>query len=366
MVKLGIVSDTHADEANALPHVIDELIRAHNVEAIIHCGDIEPKHLDPALFKNLKVVCALNDEQLEKPPFKTPPAGWEFTVPGDRVRDVFHCRMYIGHKRSYDLLKEPETAFRRTIDLLRKTYDGLRWVCSGHTHHQLYFQTQLVNFVNPGAIDYSMDGYEYAVIDTDSDQIIFGRIPKTRPIDKPFSVGVISDSLNISRLDPTFWKKLRKEFEDRNVRHVIHCSNLAVNDIGVEELSGLHIHYCLRKGQSFSGGSPQNWHLIFREEPVVTINGYQFFIHFELARTLLEESEVEMDKECLKVLETYPEVSFILYGGSNDGFLMGGQRARIINPGDAVLNRNFAVIHLPVTQITFGHVPIDPLPELPK
>lgn len=362
MVKFGVISDTHADKENALPHVIDELIRVHNIEAFIHCGDIEPQHLDASLFRNLKVVCALNEEQLEKPAFKTPPKDWEFTAPGDRIRDIFHMRFYVGHKRSYDLLKESETAFRRTIDLLRKTYDGLRWVCSGHTHHQLFFQTQLVNFVNSGAIDYSLDGYEYAVIDTNNDQIIFGRIPKTKPVDKPFSVGVISDSLNISRLDPAFWQKLRKEFDSRNVSHVIHCSNIAVSDIGIAELDGLQVYYCLRpEQQTISKKSLLNWHLISREEPVVTINDYQFYIHFNLARILLEESEVEMDKECLKVLEAYPEVSFILYGGSNDGFLMGGQRARIINPGDAVLSRNFAVIHLPITQITFGHVPIDPL-----
>lgn len=364
MVKFGVVSDSHLDRAKAFPHVMREIVEVHKADVIIHCGDIEAPHLDAKLFRNMKVVCALNAEQIEKPAFRIPPENWEFTIPGDRIRDVCHVRCYIGHKRSFDLLTGSETAFRKIIDLLRKTHDGLRYGFSGHTHHQILFQTQLVRFINPGAIEDSLDGYEYAVVDTETDQIIFGRIPKTIPTDQPFSVGVISDSLNITRLDPFFWKKLREEFNARNVSHVIHCGNIAQDDIGITELDGLEVYYCSKSPPARFSNCRGNWHFIPRDEPIVQINGYQFFIHFNLARILLEESEVEMNKECLKILESYPEVSFVLYGGSNDTFLMGGQRARIINPGDAVLSRSFAVIHLPITQITFGHVPIDPLPEI--
>jgi len=362
MVKIGVISDTHADKAGALPHVLRELIEVHKVKAICHCGDIEEQHLDPQLFRGLRVICALNDEQLQKPAFRNPPPNWTFTFPKNRIRDLFHVRFYVGHKRSSDLLSGSETDFRRVIDELRKKYDGLRYVLSGHTHHQVLFRTQLVRFVNPGAIEYTLDGYEYAVIDTENDQVIFGRIPETKPSIKPFSVGIISDPLNIAKFDPDFWRKLREEFRIRNVGHVIICDNIATSDIGKEGFEDLDVHFCPR--QRVPGRIPDNWQLVQREKPIVKIGDYQFFVHHDLARILLEESEVEMGKECLKILEKHPEVNFILYGGSDEAFLMGGHRARIINPGGAILNRSFATVYLPSTQMTFGHVPLNPLPVL--
>ena len=199
-------------------------------------------------------------------------------------------------------------------------------------------------------------------MDTDTGQIIFCRIPKTNPVENPFSIGVISDSLNISKLDIDFWRKLKKEFEDRGVTDIIHCGNIAADDIGREELKNFTVYYKIRQKQIYFGKAPENWRLIPEEEPIVQINGRQFYIHSALARILLEESGADMHRECLKTLESYPEVSFILYGGTNDAFLQEGQRARIINPGDIVSSRSFAVICLPKTEITFGYVPVDPLP----
>ncbi len=49
---IGILSDTHTDKANAIPHIVKEFKRRY-VEVIFHCGDIEPIHLDPKLFGNL-------------------------------------------------------------------------------------------------------------------------------------------------------------------------------------------------------------------------------------------------------------------------------------------------------------------------
>ena len=199
-------------------------------------------------------------------------------------------------------------------------------------------------------------------MDTDTGQIIFCRIPKTNPVENPFSIGVISDSLNISKLDIDFWRKLKKEFEDRGVTDIIHCGNIAADDIGREELKNFTVYYKIRQKQIYFGKAPENWRLIPEEEPIVQINGRQFYIHSALARILLEESGADMHRECLKTLESYTEVSFILYGGTNNAFLQEGQRARIINPGDIVSSRSFAVIYLPKTEITFGYVPVDPLP----
>jgi len=364
---LGVLSDTHSDRAGAIPHIIKEF-KKRNVDVIIHCGDIEIQHISSEVFSNFEVFCALNNEQLEKPAFenalKNPPAKWTFTVPHKRIIDIRHVRCYVGHKKSFEFLFSPETEFGKTLEALRKDNDGLRWVFAGHSHQQVCFQNHLVSFVNPGAIEASLDGYEFAIVDTDTGQIIFNRIPKTTPVENPFSIGIISDSLNISNLDIDFWHKLKKEFENRGVTSIIHCGNIAVNDIGRKELENFTVYYKLRQRQIHSGKTPENWRLIPEGEPIVQIDGRQFYIHSALARILLEESGAEMHQECLKTLEQYPEVSFILYGGTNDAFLQEDQRARIINPGDVVSSRSFAVICLPRTEITFGYVPIDPLPPI--
>ncbi|MFA5877966.1 MAG: metallophosphoesterase family protein [Candidatus Staskawiczbacteria bacterium] len=359
---IGLISDTHEDNAGALPHIIKEL-RERGVELIIHCGDIEPKHLSSEVFLDIPVVCALNAEQVEKPAFRTPPRNWELTKPGERVVDIGDIRCYVGHKMSFDFLTGSELEFSKKLNEIRRDHDGLRWVFAGHTHHQILFQTQLVTFINPGAISDSYDGYEFAVIDTKNDEIVFGRIPKTKPLTKPFSVGVISDSLKISQLDIDFWQKLAEEFHRRDVSRIIHCGNIAEEDIGRPELNDFEVFYNLRDSQTNSANVPDNWHLIDPESPLVDINGYQFFIQLGLARKLLDESEVGMHKYILSLKERFPFVSFILFGCSRDTF-MEEQDVRIINPGDVARSRNFAVICLPRAEITFGHVPIDPLPNI--
>jgi len=360
---IGALSDTHSDRANALPHIMKEF-KERNVDVIIHCGDIELQHVIPEIFNGLEVTCALNQEQLVKFPIENPPLGWTFTAPNQRVLDIHGIRCYVGHKMSYDILASSETKFREKMEQLGKDFDGLRWIFAGHTHHQIFFQTHLINFINPGAVEDSFDGYEFTIIDTENNQIIFCRIPKTKPIENSFSVGIVSDSLDISKMDIDFWKKLKKEFQERDVTHIIHCGNISLDDIGQEELAEFTIHYRLRPNQ-IPRSSPENWKLVPKNEPIVEINGRQFYIHPNLARTLLEESEVDMDKECLKILESYPEVSFVLYGGTNEAFLEEGRKARIINPGGIrSSNRSFAVICMPRIEITFGHVPVDPLPSL--
>ena len=67
------------------------LVEVHKVEAIIHCGDIEPRHLQPELFGNLPVFCALIEEQIGRKEFETPPAGGIFTKPGHRIVQLDDC-----------------------------------------------------------------------------------------------------------------------------------------------------------------------------------------------------------------------------------------------------------------------------------
>jgi len=109
---------------------------------------------------------------------------------------------------------------------------------------------------------------------------------------------------------------------------------------------------------------PQNWSPINEKKPIIEVAGRQFYLHLRMARILLGETESDMHRECLKILEEHPCVEFVLYGGTNNAFLAEGQRAYIINPGDVRSSRNFAVITLPITEIFFGHVPLEPFPPI--
>ncbi len=360
---IGVLSDTHIDEMNALPHIINEF-KKRGVEIVIHCGDIVRKHLNAELFDNLPVICALIEEQIGREEFQTPPTGWTFTKPGNRIVKLNdYLSIYVGHKRAFEFLTGSEARLSQMLDSIRKENDWVRWLFSGHTHHQIYKQGHLINFVNPGAVEDSFDGYEFAVINTDNGEIVFCRIPKTNPIKPTFSVGVISDSLNISDMDPCFWKKLTEEFKRRDVRHIIHCGNIALADIGRPEFADFQVFYNLRPDQE-SAGTFENWQKITIENPVVPIEGYRFYVQLDLGADLLDKSEFDMHKLCLGLRRKYPEISFVLCGFTNDAFLEEGETVKIINPGDVLRDRNFAVICLPRTEITFGHVPVDPLPPL--
>ncbi len=359
----GILSDTHTDKMNAICHIMAEF-KKRGVESIIHCGDIKPEHLKPELFCNLPLVCALIEEQVEKKEFANPPNNWRFTKPGSRIIDIGDTRIYVGHKRAFEFLTGSEADLINTMNKIRRDHDWVKWLFSGHTHHQIYKQSHVINFINPGAVEDSFDGYEFAIVNTETGEVTFSRIPKTKPIKKPFSVGVISDSLNISELDSEFWKLLAEEFKKRNVSHIIHCGNLAVEDVGREELSNFLVYYNLRPDQKNPDTIPKNWHLISQEEPVVEINGYRFYIQLDLGAALLEQSEYDMHKLCLRLRRKHPRISFVLCGCTNDAFLEEGEQVRIINPGDTVKDRSYAVISIPCVEITFNHVRVDPLPPI--
>jgi predicted phosphodiesterase len=358
----GVIADTHEDKMNALPHIMAEFRKRH-VKAIIHAGDIEPKHLKPELFDNLPVICALVESQIEKPEFAKPPKGWIFTRPGQRVSNFCDTVIYVGHKRAFEFLTGSEADLINTLNIIRRDHDFVRWLFSGHTHHQIYKQGHLINFVNPGAVEDSFEGYEFAVINTETEEIVFSQIPKTRPLKERFAVGIISDSLNISDLDTTFWKRLADEFRKYNIKHIIHCGNLAEIDVGREELKDFEVYYNLRPDQK-NLNAPKNWHLISGDQPVVEINGYRFYVQLDLGADLLEQSEYDMHKLCLKLRRKYSGIGFVLCGFTNDAFYEEGEQVRIINPGDVVKGRNYTVISLPCAEITFGRVSVEPLPPI--
>jgi predicted phosphodiesterase len=358
---IGVLSDTHRDRANAIPHIVKEFKR-RNVEVIFHCGDIEPKHLDEDLFGNLPVVCALIEEQKGTKEFCFPPRQWKFTEPEDRIVTLPNgLRFYVGHKRSFEFLTGAETELIKTLEEIRRDYDCVQCLFSGHTHHQIYKQDPLISFVNPGAVESSFDGYEFAVIDTERNETTFSRIPSTKPVKRPFSVGIISDSLNVSELDADFWANLARECKKRRVKHIIHCGNISLKDVGRKELSGFTVHYFLRKDQKNPSNVPDNWKLISWERPTVSIGGYRFHVQLDLGVTILDKSEIDMHRLSLQTRSDYPETNFILFGSTNYAFLEEGEQVRIINPGDVVRDRNYAVITLPTTEITFSSILPPPL-----
>lgn len=353
---IGILSDTHKDRANAIPHIIEEF-KKRGVEVIFHCGDIEPKHLDTNLFGNLPVVCALLDEQKDMKEFCFPPNGWRFTKPGHRVVTLpSGLKFYVGHKRAFEFLAGAESELRKTLEKIRKDYDCVQCLFSGHTHHQIYKQNPLISFVNPGAVEDSYDAYEFAILNTETKEITFSRIPRTKPVKKSFSVGIISDSLNISDLDVDFWSNLATQFKAKNVNDIIHCGNISLKDLGKEELREFNIHYFLRADQKNPSAVPSNWKLINCQDPVVEINEYKFYVKHDFGVTFSEQSENDMRSLSLQVREKYPETSFILFGSTNYAFLEESEQVRIINPGDIVRNRNYAIVTLPTTEIFFGGI----------
>lgn len=353
---IGVLSDTHHDKADAIPHIIEEFKR-RQVETIFHCGDIEPQHLDARLFGNLPVVCALIEEQAGTKQYCFAPHNWRFTKPGDRIVTLPNgARFYLGHKRSFEFLTGAEGELMKTMELVRKDYDCVQWLFSGHTHHQIFKQDPLISFVNPGAIEDSYDGYEFVVIDTETKETVFSRIPKTPPIKAPYSVGIISDSLNISDLDVCFWRDLAERFRKSQVKDIIHCGNISLADVGRGELEEFNVHYFLRKDQKNPSHVPANWHLITPEKPTVDIGGSRFYVQLDLGVTIVDQSEFDMHKLSLQIRRDHPETNFILFGSTNYAFLEEGEQVRIINPGDVVRNRNFAIVTLPTTEVVFSSI----------
>ncbi len=359
---IGVLSDTHGDKGNAIPHIIKEF-KKRKVELIIHCGDIEERHL--VLFDNFPIICALNEEQKEKPGFKGVSENWQFTSPNKRILDYNHIRMYVGHKRSFDFLAGSEQTLINFLNEIRKNNDGLRWVFCGHTHHQIFVQTRLTNLINPGSVENSFDGYEFAIINTEKSEIVFSRLLPSKPNIPQISVCVISDSLKISKMDPLFWKKLAAELEKRGVKKIIHCGNIALDDVGHSDLKDFDVFFNLREDQRLKSiKTTSNWDLIPKENPIVNISDYNFYVKLDLGADLLKSSEIDMHTMCLELRRIYHDIDFLLCGFTNNALLVEEELTKIINPGDIIKDRNFAVITLPQCEIVFDHIPFDPLPSV--
>lgn len=378
---IGVLADTHRDKHEATPYIIEEF-RRRGVQFIFHAGDLtERKHFNPELYGNFPVCYALTEDQCKygsgnyicpKEGFFPPASNWRYTMPNHRIIEMAGELYYLGHKLPYDFyLNMKESDFDERLQKIRLENDGLRWIFGGHTHVQTYRQGRLVSMVNPGAVEGSVNwGYEFAVVYTQENQVVFGRVMPCPPQEEPFTVGIISDSLNVSKLDVGFWPRLRQEFINRGVSYVIHCGNISLEDIGRPELADFEVHYNLLPEQAVDmdvadawGKVPNNWHRIDPDKPIVDIKGQRFYVKLDLALDFLQLNEMGMDIMAMKIRQQFPMTNYVLCGFTNEALYYEGQQIRIINPGDANHDRNFAIVCLPRNEITFGHVPIDPLPR---
>jgi len=372
---IGVLSDTHEDKMKALQYIVRKEFLPRGVELIIHCGDIIPEHVDAALFGNLPVICALTDEQESdcaegKADTLCPgaePPGWRFTRPGKRIVQIGKISAYVGHKLSYDYWKASKGEIYTKMYEIRKDHNNVRYLFAGHMHHQTLIESPLISFINPGATEGAFGdagGYEFAIVDTETGEIIFSRIKYPMPIKKPLKLGVISDSFDVSEMNPSFWGKLAEKFRKAEVTHVIHCGNISADDVGLKELSDFQVFYYLRPEQERKPVQPDNWVLIPVDPPIVEINGYRFLVDLTLSRKLLGKSEAETYSITSGILKANPETNFILTGFTQNAFLDEMQNIVVINPGDIKNDQDYTIIDLPRYEITFGRIQKEPLPSL--
>jgi len=371
-MKIGALSDTHNCSKEAIEKVMAEFKKS-NVEIIVHCGDIEPHHLKKELFDNLHTVVALTKDQINQPAFNqfNKPEKWHYTAPENRVVSIDlngECiKIYVGHQRSFEFLTGSEEILLNHLEEMRKTHDGIRLCFSGHTHYQTCAQMlNSVIFINPGAVITTVDGgIEFAIIDTVKSEISFRRIPTEKPIKKPTSIAVISDTVGISEIKPTFWQRLAKDLAKRQISKLIWFGNLRIEDIHRPELKDIEIYFRLKPNQlvdsAFEEINHLNWHPIRIDDShldysIISIDGYEICIKPDLGIELAKSSERDINQICKFMKVRHPYLEIILFGNNLQGFYEGGTELPIVSPGDAKLE-NLAILNFPSKEITLSHVP---------
>jgi len=158
-MKIGIVSDTHG-KAGRLEKALD-VFDQHQVEAVVHCGDIGSVQCMEVLASSKAPV---------------------YAVPGNMDRDVATLQQAaeeMGIHFSWEVIEVPVGGEKRLVathgndrSILRELVaDGqYAYVCHGHTHR---FQDELigkVRVINPGAL-YHTWPHTVAVLDTETDTV---------------------------------------------------------------------------------------------------------------------------------------------------------------------------------------------------
>jgi len=355
---IGVMSDTHDIEDRVIENIVADLTK-RGAEMIFHCGDIEKPHFRADLFGNLPVICALVPDQCKDPKLLFSPSNWAITKPGDRIVNLGLFQVYVGHRRAFDFMRESEAKMEEILAIVTKDYDRLRYVCAGHTHHQIFIANNTLRFINPGAVANGYDGYEYALINTENQEVVFTRIPLRPQTDSPFTIGVISDTKNISKRDPDFWRRLTQEFHKRDVSVVIHCGNLWSGDFGRPEFSPFQVYFYRLPDQEAPSDLPVNWHMLDKENPIIEIRNHYLLVDYFLGLSLYDKSEYGTCVAIRELLAKHRQIDFVLCGMSDNAILEEEPRVKIINPGDVFQQDRFAVICLPRAEITFSTVPFN-------
>lgn len=204
-MKIGVISDTHDISADIIRDVVADL-KNRGAQIICHCGDIESQHVGAGLFCELPVVCALTRQQRFNSLFEFPPFHWRYTRSGEtseRIVNLGRFKIYVGHERSMEVFRDNAKMGEFLMEI-NHVCDGVRYIFTGHTHHQFLVQQGLVTWINPGAICDGFNGYEYSLVDTDAREVVFARIPSTKLVGASETVGILSDTGNISQLDEFF------------------------------------------------------------------------------------------------------------------------------------------------------------------
>lgn len=384
----GVMSDTHSISDEVIRSIVYDEFVPRGVKVIFHLGDVEKQHVKAELFADLPVVCVLIKRQRFDPDFTFAPANWSYVRPSmaseppaingnfdeatkaiidrlqsfidlqkitSRIVNVGELAVYAGHERSFDALKNPERV-REFFNQINQVYDGIRWALTGHTHHQFVFRHGFTTWINPGAVDYSANGYEFAIFDPELNEVVCSRLRHTESHVAPATVGIVSDTGNISERDEHFWENLVLEFTARDVTKVIICGDFSTRDIGRPELQDLDVHYFLLPGQENARNKPDNWHLIFPENPIVDICGHRFYVQDGLGAEMGDFSEMQRAEVAEKIMAQHKRVDFIVTGLMPETVLQESSGWTFINPGDARNHRYFATICLPRKEYTLGTV----------
>lgn len=359
-MKIGIMSDTHEVGDEIIRRIVQDEFIPRGAEMIFHCGDIEVIHLDAELFGNLPVVCALVEEQADDPKFVFLPTQWKGTISDHRVVNLGSFKAYVGHKRSFDALVGSMDKFNETLDALSKDYDNLRWIVSGHTHHQTGKGGGNVWFINPGGVIRGYNGYEFAFIDTDTDEVTFSRIPKHESTMEPVKIGILSDTGKVSIEYPDFWQDLAQEFKQRDVSVVVIVGNIILDDVGRKEFSDFEkVYYDLPSLERKPKEIPNNWFQIpdnKDDPPIVKIGGYHFFVQHKIGGDIYAKSEYEASQMLRDLQGQYQVIDCILSGLINDALYEEGDHGNIVIPGSAYHSNRFAVLELPKFELTFSQL----------
>lgn len=376
---LGVMGDTHDVDQSIVKKVVEDL-KMRGAQVIIHTGDIEKQHLSADLFCGLPVVCVLTRQQQFDCNFSFPPAGWTYTRPGNsmiseknkaqeamentiasklaianRIVNLGEVVIYAGHERSNDVLMN-SAKFNEFINILNQVYDGVKFIFTGHTHHQFLIQRSGFSWINPGAVWPLFFDYEYALVNTSNNEVIFTRLPRTTINARPQTVGIVSDTGNISERDGQFWQQLAVEFHERDVSMVIIDGGFRPADIGRPELADFQVFYNLLPTIEDRLEKPANWHFIPNDNPILEICSHYFLIQHKLGIDLDGKTEVEMVKFIREQSQKYQHIDIVICGGIHDALFEEQQEVMIINPGDARNHRKFVTICFPRCEVTFSSV----------